>query len=271
MDASPAESDSSTENDQIKTIVVSVNAVSNHVEKGTSSVKTFNGSIISHSSGTTSSLTGKTGSKSGSTVDSNELKLSNVTMPPTSKSVIQTCIKPLNTVTSSLAAGLGGGLTGTLVKPCMQTAGSYTTLNGDSCTENVKAPNQPLTSAPLRSIQTPLLNSDQSPSSSVPASAGSHIVKAEAVQSSVQTIIKTEPQTVPSVVANADSLITPGIIIKNSLLQSTPKTCTPVTAAASLGGIRTVAPQVLAPSISQTSPNQPNLQNIQLPPGRQQT
>ncbi|XP_062318369.1 transcription initiation factor TFIID subunit 4-like [Osmerus eperlanus] len=268
MDASPVGSDSSTENDQIKTVVVSVNAVPNHAEKVTSSVKTFNGStiIVSHSSGTTSSLTGMskicTGSESGSTVVSNELKLSNVTMPPTSNSVIQTCINQQNTVTSSPAAGLGGGLTVTLVKPCMQTAGSYTTLNGDSCTENVKAPKEPLTSAPFRSIQTPLLNSDQSPSSSVPASAESHIAKAEAVQ----TIIKTEPQTVPAVVTNADNL-TPGIIIKNPLLQSTPKTCTPVIAAASPGGIRAIAPQVLAPRLSQTSPNQPNLQNIQLPPG----
>ncbi|KAJ7999014.1 hypothetical protein DPEC_G00210990 [Dallia pectoralis] len=55
----------------------------------------------------------------------------------------------------------------------------------------------------------------------------------------------------------------------NSSFQSAPRTPIPLTVAGNPGGIRTTtaAQQVLAPRLPQTSSNQPNVQNIQLPPG----
>ncbi|CDQ79782.1 unnamed protein product [Oncorhynchus mykiss] len=52
-----------------------------------------------------------------------------------------------------------------------------------------------------------------------------------------------------------------------NVVTSAPRASTPVTVAASPGGSRSIAQQVLAPRHPQTSPNQPNVQNIQLPPG----
>ncbi|KAJ8259711.1 hypothetical protein GJAV_G00172550 [Gymnothorax javanicus] len=58
-----------------------------------------------------------------------------------------------------------------------------------------------------------------------------------------------------------------GAIGKSPVLQSVTRTPTPATVAAGPGGIRAIAPQVLAPRLPQTPQNQPNIQNIQLPPG----
>lgn len=240
----------------------------------------------SHNSGSTVPLIGTpvssslTSGTSAVTVVNNGPGLlkghANAIMPP-SNTVIQTSfVNSQNVVTSSQAASLGGGPTVTLVRPSMQTAGSGTTSNGNNNMASplvVNVANQPGTTTPAMTIQSPLMDNGQSPAS-VSVSAGSQIIKAEAPK----TIIQTAPQSLTSGVAqNTDNLthsqqqqsaLQPGMgIIKNPVLQSAPRTFTPVTGAGSPGGVRAVAPQVLAPRLPQTSPNQPNVQNIQLPPG----
>ncbi|KAI4826525.1 hypothetical protein KUCAC02_029971 [Chaenocephalus aceratus] len=76
------------------------------------------------------------------------------------------------------------------------------------------------------------------------SSAGSHIIKAEPPT----TIIQTAPQ----------PAVTPGVV-------SSPRF--PTTGAPGPGLIRAFTPQMLAPRLQQTSPGQPSVHNIQLPPG----
>ncbi|MBN3282680.1 TAF4 factor, partial [Polyodon spathula] len=56
-------------------------------------------------------------------------------------------------------------------------------------------------------------------------------------------------------------------ISKGPVVQNVPRTSTPAAVATSPGAIRAIVPQVLAPRMAQTPQNQPNIQNIQLPPG----
>uniref|UniRef100_A0A8C7UIZ2 TAF4A RNA polymerase II, TATA box binding protein (TBP)-associated factor n=1 Tax=Oncorhynchus mykiss TaxID=8022 RepID=A0A8C7UIZ2_ONCMY len=151
-------------------------------------------------------------------------------MPPSLNTTItQTSfVNSQNVVTSSHAASLGTGpAISHIVRPSMQTAGSGT-ANGP----NVGLPFD-------------CLNNGQSPTS-VAVSAGSHMIMAEAPKTSIQTA---------------------SCAVTNPSFQSAPRASTPVTVAASPGGSRSIAQQVLAPRHPQTSPNQPNVQNIQLPPG----
>ncbi|XP_010880166.2 transcription initiation factor TFIID subunit 4 isoform X2 [Esox lucius] len=268
MDASSAESDSSAGHGQSNTVAVSANIIAplpNHGGKvGTSAPQTLNGGNIMnfHNSGSAVSLTGSLSSSctsSGSTsiavtVVNNGPGLSNehssAEMSTSSNTVIQTSfVNSRNVVTTSQAASLATGPTVTLVRPSMQTAGAGTSLNGNTNTGLPAAVNVACqaitTTAPGMAIQTSLLNNGQSPSS-VAVSATSHIIKAEAPK----TIIQTAPG-----------------VVTNPSFQSAPRTPTPVTVAANPGAIRAIAPQVLAPRLPQTSPNQPNVQNIQLPPG----
>uniref|UniRef100_A0A6Q2XPK2 TAFH domain-containing protein n=1 Tax=Esox lucius TaxID=8010 RepID=A0A6Q2XPK2_ESOLU len=250
MDASSAESDSSAGHGQSNTVAVSANIIAplpNHGGKvGTSAPQTLNGGNIMnfHNSGSAVSLT----------VVNNGPGLSNehssAEMSTSSNTVIQTSfVNSRNVVTTSQAASLATGPTVTLVRPSMQTAGAGTSLNGNTNTGLPAAVNVACqaitTTAPGMAIQTSLLNNGQSPSS-VAVSATSHIIKAEAPK----TIIQTAPG-----------------VVTNPSFQSAPRTPTPVTVAANPGAIRAIAPQVLAPRLPQTSPNQPNVQNIQLPPG----
>ncbi|KAL4648937.1 transcription initiation factor TFIID subunit 4 isoform X2 [Arapaima gigas] len=83
---------------------------------------------------------------------------------------------------------------------------------------------------------------------------------------SVQTAVLTGRQS-PKGAPQASA---PVGVSKSPVMQSSPRTATPTpaaVAAASPGGIRPIAPQVLAPRLPQAAQNPPSIQNIQLPPG----
>ncbi|XP_029359008.1 transcription initiation factor TFIID subunit 4 [Echeneis naucrates] len=256
MDAPTASTDSSAGRDPSKTLVVSGDATSlpNHQGKvGSYSAQTFNGSqtMNSHNSGSAAAPLGGTAVTSGSgnssvpavsvaAVSSGPVLskgLSSAIMPPSSNSVIQTpLMNPQSVVPTAPSVSQPTAPTVTLGRPPMQTAGSGATLNGNNNASPAVA-----TSAPGQTsggMQTPLVNNGQ-PSNSVSVGARSHIIKAEPPT----TIIQSAPQ--PAV--------------------SAPRT--PATVAAGPGGIRALTPQMLAPRLPQTSPGQPSVHNIQLPPG----
>lgn len=243
-----------------------VTSLPNQAGRGSFSIQTLNGghTMNSHNSGSVAPLTGTTMTSGTGTTDSSgaaatavnngpglsKQGLAKATMPPSSNSVIQTpFMNSQNVVTSVQPASQAGGPTVTLVRPSMQTAGSGITFNGNNNTAGpplaANAASQPATSAPVIGIQTTLVNNGQ-PSTAVSVCAGSNLIKAEAPK----TIIQTAPQ----------QALTPGAI-------SAPRTSTPATVAASPGGVRALATQGLATRLPQTSPGQPNIQNIQLPPG----
>ncbi|XP_061075661.1 transcription initiation factor TFIID subunit 4-like isoform X2 [Conger conger] len=273
---------------------------------GTSAVQTLNGSNVmnSHTSGSvpaftatqvSSSCSGGSSSSSATLGNNNTAPALTVVnngpgsvvkgnvnvLPSTSSTVIQASFVNshnvvTSTVISSQASGLGSGPTVTLVRPPMQTAGSSAAQNGNNTvlTSSVNVTNLPAPGASALPLQTTVLNSNQA-AVSVPTSLTS---KTE----SPKTIIQTTPQAVaPGVVSSAGNLtlaqpigsslqpVAPGsgAIGKNPVLQNVTRTSTPTTVAASPGGIRAIAPQVLAPRLPQTPQNQPNIQNIQLPPG----
>ncbi|XP_022601274.1 transcription initiation factor TFIID subunit 4-like [Seriola dumerili] len=260
MDASTASTDSSPGHDPGKTLVVSDGATSlpNHLRKvGSYSVQTFNGSqtMNSHNSGSAALLGGTTVTSgtgnssvpavSVAAVNSGPVLskgLASAIMPPSSNSVIQThLMNSQSVVASAQPVSQPTGHTVTLVRPPMQTAGLGATLNGNNNTSPAVVANT--TGQSGISIQTPLVNNGQ-PSNSVSVSARSHIIKAEPPT----TIIQSASQ----------PTVTPGAV-------SAPRT--PATVAAGPGGIRALTPQMLAPRVPQTSPGQPSIHNIQLPPG----
>lgn len=260
MDASTASTDSNTGHDPGKTLVVSsgVTFLPNHQGKvGLYSAQTFNGSqtMNSHNSGNAATLRGTivtsgTGSSSSAAISVTAVNsgpvlskgLAGVTMPPSSNSVIQTpLMNSQSVVASAQPVSQATGPTVTLVRTPMQTAGSGAVLNGNnSASPSVAASASSQTGI---GMQTPLVNNGQ-PSSSVAISAGTHIIKAEPPT----TITESTPQ----------PTVTPGAV-------TVPRTS--AAAAAATGGIRALAPQMLAPRLPQATPGQPSIHNIQLPPG----
>lgn len=159
--------------------------------------------------------------------------------PPASNSVTQThLMNAQNIVASAQPVNQATGRTVTLVRPPVQTARSGATLNGSSSVS--PAVGASTTCQTGVAMQSPLVNSSQS-TSSVSVSAGSHIIKAEPPATLMQSAA--QPAVVPS----------------------TPRA--PATVAAGAGGVRSLTPQVLVPRLPQTSPGQPGVHNIQLPPG----
>ncbi|XP_070702654.1 transcription initiation factor TFIID subunit 4 [Pempheris klunzingeri] len=252
MDASTASTDSTTGHDPGKTLVVvsgGVTPLPNDQGKvGSYSAQTFNGSqtMSSHNSGSAAPLLGTTatsgaGNSGGSSTAISATAVSGgpvmpkglagAIMPPSSNSVIQT--PPLSVVPPAQPVSQAPGPTVTLVRPPMQTAGSGATLNGS----NNASPAVAAGAAGHAGISapTPLVNNNNN--NSQPCNSVSHIIKAEPPT----TIIQSAPQPV----------VTTG-----------PRT--PVTVA---GGIRALTPQMLAPRLPHTSPGQPSVHNIQLPPG----
>ncbi|XP_034445561.1 transcription initiation factor TFIID subunit 4-like [Hippoglossus hippoglossus] len=60
---------------------------------------------------------------------------------------------------------------------------------------------------------------------------------------------------------------TTGSIVRSPTVLQSPRTSVQIAAAPTPGVVRAIAPQVLAPRLTQPQPNAPNIQNIQLPPG----
>ncbi|KAJ8409016.1 hypothetical protein AAFF_G00240370 [Aldrovandia affinis] len=283
-----------------------VTAVPNHDvgsgKVGTSGVQTLNGSNVvmnSHNSGSVAAYTGTPVSSTSSGSSSNTVPVVsivnngpgsvvkenvNAVLPPSSSTVIQTSLMNAqniitSTVISSQATSLSSGPTVTLVRPPMQTQGLGTTQNGSNntvLTSTVNVANLNTTVPSGIPLQTPLLNRSQSPAT-VAVSGGPPVIKSE----SPKTIIQTTHQTVAAGVVTNVNLSQPmqsalqpatsgsaaGAIGKSPVLQNVTRTPTSATVPATPGGIRAIAPQVLAPRLPHPPQNQPNIQNIQLPPG----
>ncbi|XP_044079617.1 transcription initiation factor TFIID subunit 4 [Siniperca chuatsi] len=257
MDASTASTDSTTGHEPGKTLVASggVTSLPNHQGKvGSHSMQAFNGSqtMNSHNSGSAAPLGGTTVTSGTSNSSSTAITvtavnsgpvmskgLASAIMPTSSNSVIQSpLLNSPSVVASAQPVSPTTGPAVTLVRPPMQTAGLGATLNGNNNASPAVVANT--TGQTGIVIQTSLVNNSQ-PSNSVSVSAGSHIIKAEPPT----TIIQSAPQ--PAVTPGAPRL--------------------PATVAAGPCGIRALTPQMLAPRLPQTSPGQPSIHNIQLPPG----
>ncbi|XP_066558604.1 transcription initiation factor TFIID subunit 4 isoform X2 [Amia ocellicauda] len=268
---------------------------------GTSAVQTLNGSNVvmnSHNSGSAAAFPGTPAASTttssstapavtvvnngpGSVVKGNV----SAVLPSASNTVIQTSFPSsqnvlTSTVISSQATSSGSGPTVTLVRPPMHTAGPATTQNGNN-NSTVSVATLAVPAGSAAPVQAPLLNSSQAAPVSVSASAGAQVIKSESPKAAPQPT----PPAAAGVVANAGTVSlgqpmqtalqtappqqpTPATAMgKSPVLQSITRTSTPAAIAASPGGIRAIAPQVLAPRLPQAPQNQPNIQNIQLPPG----
>ncbi|XP_030633039.1 transcription initiation factor TFIID subunit 4 isoform X2 [Chanos chanos] len=189
-----------------------------------------------------------------------------VTVPSGSNTVIQA---PLGNSQSVTTSSSGSGTTVTVDRPSMQTVGSGLTINGSNTalTTAANVANQSASTALGLTSQTPLLSSNPS-SGSLSISTGV-LIKPE----SPKTVIQTSAQNVSPGAIVSTGNVTLGQPLqssptmgKNVVLQAT-RAATPATVATTPGGIRAIAPQVLAPRLPQSSANQANVQNIQLPPG----
>ncbi|XP_048877552.1 transcription initiation factor TFIID subunit 4 [Brienomyrus brachyistius] len=280
MDAATAGIASATDSEplaglsQSKTVAVSAmgTTVSNHAtvrgKSGTSAVQTLNGSSVinSHSSGSVTAFAGTPEPASGGTENAapavtvvnngpGSAVRGSAVLPPASSTVIQTSfMNTQNIVTSTVITPQALALTTApavaLVRPPMQAAGSATTQNGNNAvlTSGVSVAAVPTPGIPSQSV-------------TVSVTTGAQVIKSES------------PKTVPQgLVSSAGGLTLgqatqPAPIAKSPALQAVTRAPTLSSAAASPAGIRAIAPPVLAPRLSQAAPSQPNIQNIQLPPG----
>ncbi|XP_076851739.1 LOW QUALITY PROTEIN: transcription initiation factor TFIID subunit 4-like [Brachyhypopomus gauderio] len=187
---------------------------------------------------------------------------SNGTGPSSSSTVIQGNPRDAGTV-----SGAGGGPAGTVVGPSMQTAGAGLTINGSNNTglTNVADPAEP--PAAGGTSHTAPLNTQTPPSvvvsSGLPAKSGS---PKPFIHATAQTVSPGAAVNTGSVTLGQPPLSSPGGA--KGVLQGVARTGAPVSVASSPGAARAIAPQqVLAPRLPHGSPGQPNIQNIQLPPG----
>lgn len=234
MDSPTISTDSKTGDDHGKTLVSSgLTALTGHSGKISSyPVRTFSESqtMNSHNSGSTAPTEGST-----ETSDTGQIPMSkglnSVGSQPAANSVIQTPV--LNSQNVVQPTSHAAGPTVTLARPPMQSERSGTKLNGNN---NVS----PGTSSEAGSATQTSAVSNNLPSNAVSVTTGVHVLKAEppqAIQTSSQLAV------IPGAPRN------------------------PGTVAAVQGGVRALTPQVLAPRLPLTSPGQPSVHNIQIPPG----
>lgn len=234
MDSPTVSADSKTGDDHGKTLVSSgLTALAGHSGKRSSyPVRTLSESqtMNSHNSGSDAPTEGSTEtSETGQKLMSKGLN--SMATQPAANSVIQTPV--VNSQNVAQPTSHAAEPTVTLARPPMQSERSGTKLNGNN---NVS----PSTSSQGGSaVQTPAVNNSL-PTNAVSVSAGLHLTKAEppqAIQTSSQVAV------IPGAPSN------------------------PGTVAAVHGGVRALTPQVLAPRLPMTSPGQPSVHNIQIPPG----
>lgn len=231
MDSPTISTDAKTGDEHCKTLVSSgLTALPDHSGK----ISSCPGRTFSESQTMNSHNSGSTAPTEGSTETSEPgpklmSKGLNSVVP---NSVIQTPV--MNSQNVVQPPSHAAGPTVTLIRPPMQSERSGTKLNGSN---NVS----PSTSSQAGSaVQTPASNNTL-PSNAVSMSTGLHVVKAEppqAIQTSSQLVV------IPGAPRNVG------------------------TVAAVQGGVRALTPQVLAPKLPLTSPGQPSVHNIQIPPGR---
>ncbi|KAM7423269.1 hypothetical protein PAMA_011018 [Pampus argenteus] len=179
-------------------------------------------------------------------------------VPPVAGTTLLTS-GPVTSVTAvSSGAVLSKGMTGAIMPPSSNSVIQTPLMSSQSVAPAVSpaaGPTVTLVRPPMQTLNgnnnaSPAVvsnatgsssSSSSQPCNSVSVSAGSHIIKAEPPT----TIIQSAPQQV----------VTAGAI-------SAPRTLV-----AGPGGIRPPTPHMLAPRLPQTSPGQPSIHNIQLPPG----
>lgn len=234
MDSPTVSTDSKTGDDHGKTLVSGgLTALTGHPGKISSyPVRSFSESqtMNSHNSGSAAPTEGSTEtSEAGQKLMSKGLN--SVVTQPAANSVIQTPVG--NSQNVAQPTSHAAGPTVTLARPPMQSERSGTKLNGNN---NVS----PSTSSQgVGAVQTPAVNNNL-PTNAVSVSTGLHVIKAEppqAIQTSSQLAV------IPGAPRN------------------------PGTVAAVHGGVRALTPQALAPRLPLTSPGQPSVHNIQIPPG----
>ncbi|XP_045911832.1 transcription initiation factor TFIID subunit 4-like isoform X2 [Micropterus dolomieu] len=118
---------------------------------------------------------------------------------------------------------------------------------------------RPPMQSPTNASQSNLTAVLTSPAVSVSSTADSHVNKFD----STKTIIQTSGHVVATTVATGTTATMRSPTVLQNLRTSVPSAI----AATPAGGIRAIAPQVLAPRLTQPQQNAPNIQNIQLPPG----
>uniref|UniRef100_UPI0037E7FB2E transcription initiation factor TFIID subunit 4-like isoform X2 n=1 Tax=Semicossyphus pulcher TaxID=241346 RepID=UPI0037E7FB2E len=203
---------------------------------GTSAVQTLNGSAVvmnCHIPGGASADSSASGSQPAVTLVNNgpvSVSKGSATVLSAAPSTIIRTTSPHSAVTSSQPS-VKSVPTVTLVRPPMQTPN--TSQSGGSATTVLT-----------------------SPAVSVTSTAGS-------ILNPSKTIIQTSGHVIASTVATGTTATMRSPTVLQNLRTSVPTTI----AATPPAGIRAIAPQVLAPRLTQPQQNAPNIQNIQLPPG----
>ncbi|KAK1799921.1 hypothetical protein P4O66_006440, partial [Electrophorus voltai] len=241
------------------------------VEIGTTTAQTFDGgnAMDSHAESDTP-VSGSSSSGAFPTVPVNNgpglaKGHAHVSGPASSSTVIQTAFgNPQSGVAVSAA---GSAPTVTVVRPSMQTA-----INGNNnpvLTTATNVANQPEPAVAGITPQTSLL-SNQAPAA-VAAGAGA-LTKSDPPKTIIQTTVQTaspgDAGKTGNMTLSQPLQSSPGVA-KGTVLQGVARTGAPASVASSPGAARAIAPQqVLAPRLPHGTPGQPNIQNIQLPPGR---
>lgn len=236
MDSPTISTDSKAGDDHGKALVNSgLTALTGHSGKISSYPgRTFSESqtMNSHNSGSTAPTEGST-----ETSDTGQMPMSkglhSVGTQPAANTVIQTPV--LNSQSVAQPTSHAAGPTVTLARPPMQSERSGTKLNGNNDVS-------PGTSSEAGSAAQTSAASNSLPSNAASVAAGMHVPKAEPPQA-----IQTSPS------------------LQLAVIPGAPRN--PGTVAAVQGGVRALAPQVLAPRLPLTSPGQPSVHNIQIPPG----
>ncbi|XP_051281060.1 transcription initiation factor TFIID subunit 4 isoform X1 [Dicentrarchus labrax] len=224
-------------------VVTVVSDVTSGVGKpGTTCVQTLNGSTVvmnCHIAGGTSADSSGNNSQPAVTLVNNGpvsvSKGSAAVLSAAPSTIIRTSSTSAHNTVISSQPSVKSVPTVTLVRPPMQTP-TLTSQSGGN-------PTTVLTSAAV----------------SVSSATGALVNKFD----STKTIIQTGGHVVASSVATGTTATVRSPTVLQNLRTSVPSTI----AATPPGGIRAIAPQVLAPRLTQPQQNAPNIQNIQLPPG----
>ncbi|KAM4609966.1 transcription initiation factor TFIID subunit 4-like [Polymixia lowei] len=207
---------------------------------GTTGVQTLNGSNVVINSHIPGGVPSDNSLPAVTVVNNGPVSKGNAVLPATSSTIIQTSSTNAQNVTSTVISSqstLNSVPTVTLVRPPMQTP-SVTSQSGGNSTTSLTSPVVSVTST---AGPAPLVNKFESP----------------------KTIIHTTAQIATSSVATGATAALKSPTVLQNVRTSIPTTI----AAACPGGIRAIAPQVLAPRLAQPQQSAPNIQNIQLPPG----
>uniref|UniRef100_A0A8C4DQI6 TATA-box binding protein associated factor 4 n=1 Tax=Dicentrarchus labrax TaxID=13489 RepID=A0A8C4DQI6_DICLA len=182
-----------------------------------------------------------------------------------------TCVQTLNGSTVVMNCHIAGGTSadssGNNSQPAVTLVnnGPVSVSKGSAAPSVKSVPTVTLVRPPM---QTPTLTSQSggnpttvltSAAVSVSSATGALVNKFD----STKTIIQTGGHVVASSVATGTTATVRSPTVLQNLRTSVPSTI----AATPPGGIRAIAPQVLAPRLTQPQQNAPNIQNIQLPPG----